>query len=130
MCVQCRPGDKVALQWECMPRSRFAGQRLFPCPVTTVSHLMRKHRLPRLDLLKIDVEGSELDVLLGIDPADYPNIHRIVAEVHGSCDEQSTMCGPPTTVIGLLEERGYTVHTEPGFPACNTILFAIQRSKR
>lgn len=127
--MQCRPADKVALQSECMPRSRFAGQRLFQCPVTTVSALMRKHRLPRVDLLKIDVEGSELDVLLGIDPADYPNIHRIVAEVHGSSSEQSAMCRPTKRVVGLLEKQGYTVHTAPGFPACNTMLFAIRISK-
>ncbi|MEE1940650.1 FkbM family methyltransferase [Streptomyces sp. TRM 70361] len=35
----------------------------------------------RVDLLKIDVEGAEIDVLEGIDADDWPRIDRVVAEV-------------------------------------------------
>ena len=41
-----------------------------------------------VDLLKIDVEGSELDVLRGIDAADWPRIRQVVLETHGSGRQQ------------------------------------------
>ena len=44
------------------------------CAMTTVSALMAEHDLERIDLLKIDVEGAELDVLRGIRPEDWPRI--------------------------------------------------------
>ena len=46
------------------------------CAMTTVSALMAEHKLERIDLLKIDVEGAELDVLRGICPGDWPRIHQ------------------------------------------------------
>ena len=36
----------------------------------------------KIDLLKIDVEKGELEVLNGIEDADWPRIHQIVMEVH------------------------------------------------
>ena len=35
--------------------------------------------IERVDLLKIDVEKAELDVLAGIEPADWPRIRQVVA---------------------------------------------------
>jgi FkbM family methyltransferase len=55
---------------------------------------------PTIDLLKIDVEGAELDVLHGIDNRHWPTIARIVAEVQdvgGRLDE----------VLELLHRRGF-----------------------
>lgn len=54
-----------------------------------------------LDLVKIDVEGAELDVLEGIDPGDWPRIRQFVIEVqdlHGRLGE----------VLRLLAEHGFT----------------------
>ncbi|MDB5643073.1 MAG: FkbM family methyltransferase [Hyphomicrobiales bacterium] len=42
----------------------FATRRL---PIATLAQLAREHALPRVDFLKIDVEGAEIDVLRGID---------------------------------------------------------------
>jgi FkbM family methyltransferase len=36
----------------------------------------------RIDLVKIDVEGAELEVLQGIDDHDWPRIDAVVVEVH------------------------------------------------
>ena len=51
------------------------------CAMTTVSALMAEHDLERIDLLKIDVEGAELDVLRGIRPEDWPRIHQASAHL-------------------------------------------------
>jgi FkbM family methyltransferase len=40
------------------------------CQVKTISQIIREHNIKHIDLLKIDVEKSELDVLLGIDERD------------------------------------------------------------
>jgi FkbM family methyltransferase len=53
------------------------------CEFVRLSSFLRSERIGRVDLLKIDVEGSELDVLRGIDPEDWPRIAQISAEVHG-----------------------------------------------
>jgi|HubBroStandDraft_3_1064219.scaffolds.fasta_scaffold01234_1 natural product biosynthesis luciferase-like monooxygenase protein/FkbM family methyltransferase len=52
------------------------------CPMTTVSQAIRAHGVERIDLLKIDVEGSEVDVLRGIADEDWPRIDQLAIEVH------------------------------------------------
>ncbi|CAN0151235.1 unnamed protein product, partial [Ectocarpus sp. 13 AM-2016] len=46
----------------------------------------------KIDLLKIDVEGAELDVLLGIEQQDWPKIKQVVAEVHPVGDRVTRAC--------------------------------------
>jgi FkbM family methyltransferase len=60
----------------------FSNSRTYSCRFKTLSDTMREYNVPRIDLLKIDVEGSELDVLLGIHENDWHKIKQIVAEVH------------------------------------------------
>lgn len=50
--------------------------------VSTLSELLRDKRLDRIDLLKLDVERSELDILRGIEETDWPKIRQAVVEVH------------------------------------------------
>jgi FkbM family methyltransferase len=52
------------------------------CELRTISDIMVEHRVSRIDLLKVDVEGEELEVLRGIDEADWEKIGQIVVEVH------------------------------------------------
>jgi len=52
-----------------------------PCQVCTVSDLIRQHELDRIDVLKIDVEGAELDVLDGIEAGHWPRIRQVAAEI-------------------------------------------------
>ncbi len=66
-------------------------------PVTTVEELLAKHGFPQLDLLCVDTEGTELNVLKGVDLKKWkPKV--IVTE----CWETE---GP---IDGYLQDLGYT----------------------
>jgi nonribosomal peptide synthetase DhbF len=52
------------------------------CPCKTLSDVIRENGIDHVDLLKIDVEGSEIMVLEGIHEDHWPMIRALVAEVH------------------------------------------------
>lgn len=60
---------------------RFDAQRV-EARFRRLSEVVREHGVERIDLLKIDVQKSELDVLRGIDEEHWPLIGQIVLEVH------------------------------------------------
>ena len=72
----------------------------FECRVETISEVMRQEALTAIDLLKIDVEKAEWDVLLGIEPQDWPRIRQVVVEVHD-------LGGRLGRVLALLEGHGF-----------------------
>lgn len=52
------------------------------CQLKTLSEIVRKQKIERINLLKIDVEKGELEVLLGIEDRDWQKIEQVVVEVH------------------------------------------------
>jgi FkbM family methyltransferase len=76
------------------------------CPVRTVSDVVREYALPRIDLLKVDVERGELDVLAGIDAEDWPRIRQVAVEVHDL--DHGRVAG----IAALLRKHGFTVVTD------------------
>lgn len=52
------------------------------CQMKTISDIVRENNIQQIDLLKVDVEKSELDVLLGIEEHDWQKIKQVVVEVH------------------------------------------------
>jgi natural product biosynthesis luciferase-like monooxygenase protein/FkbM family methyltransferase len=52
------------------------------CRLRPLSDLIRELAIERIDLLKVDVEKSELAVLQGIADADWPKIAQVVLEIH------------------------------------------------
>jgi FkbM family methyltransferase len=71
------------------------------CPLRTISEVLREYQLPRIDLLKIDCEGAEWQVLMGIAAEDWPKIQQVVVEVHdhdGRADQ----------VRALLKSHGFS----------------------
>jgi 31-O-methyltransferase len=75
------------------------------CPVKTLSEIVAEQAIGSIDLLKIDVEKSELAVLRGLRETDWPKVRQIVAEVHDSD-------GALEAVRGLLVEHGFSVIQE------------------
>ncbi len=59
------------------------GARHVSCEVTSLSEILRCHEVERVDLLKIDAEGSELLIVQGIESVHWETcIKAMVAEVH------------------------------------------------
>lgn len=75
------------------------------CQVRRLSDVIREQNIKQIDLLKIDVEKSELDVLEGIEDSDWTKIKQLVVEVHD-------VYGRLDYVISLLKDRNYTVTVE------------------
>lgn len=71
----------------------------FPTQLRTLSSVMEEQGVECIDLLKINVEKSELDVLRGIKDADWKRIKQIVLEV----DVQENL----RAILSLLERQGY-----------------------
>jgi FkbM family methyltransferase len=51
--------------------------------VRPLSPVLDEHGVDRIDLLKVDVEGAELDVLRGIEDRHWPLVRQAVVEVEG-----------------------------------------------
>lgn len=73
--------------------------------IRPLSEVLDEQGIERVDLLKIDVEGSELETLAGIADRHWPLIQQIVLEV-----EQWPERRP--LIEQMLGERGFTVHCE------------------
>ena len=80
-----------------------------PCKVRTVSDIIAQLDLARIDLLKIDIEGAEMDALRGIAEPDWRRIRQLAMEVSpgrkGSLDE----------LIERLRARGFAKVTAESF---------------
>ncbi|WP_293105514.1 FkbM family methyltransferase, partial [Moorena sp. SIO3I6] len=78
----------------------FQTQQQVNCQLRTLSEVIREQGVEQIDLLKIDVEKSELEVLEGIESEDWSKIKQIVVEVHD-------INGRLAAVEELLKAQGY-----------------------
>jgi FkbM family methyltransferase len=74
-------------------------------PVQRLSAFLTEDR--PVDLLKVDVEGAELDVLQGIDPAQWPLIRQTILEVQQDAGRLAAVCD-------LLRGHGLEPSVGPG----------------
>ncbi|MFM9059134.1 MAG: FkbM family methyltransferase [Planctomycetaceae bacterium] len=103
-------------------RHYYRGERVV-CRVCTLSGFIRDERLEHVDLLKLDVERSELDILTGLEEADWPKIRQAVVEVHDDSDV--------APVAERFERHGFRVTVERH--ACydnRTMLYATSGRQR
>ena len=78
--------------------------RTVSAQLRTLSSVIAEEGIDRIDLLKINVEKSELDVLRGVRAEDWPKIRQLVIEV-----DQRENLEPITT---LLEAHGFETLVE------------------
>ncbi|NEO28035.1 MAG: FkbM family methyltransferase [Kamptonema sp. SIO4C4] len=79
------------------------------CQLKTLSEIIKENQIEKINLLKIDVEKSEYNVLLGIEVQDWPKIEQIVVEVHNLENRLDK-------ISNLLKEQGFSeveVEQEP-----------------
>jgi FkbM family methyltransferase len=79
----------------------------YRCTTRRLSEVIHEQGVPRIDMLKVDVQRAEADVLRGVDEEHWPLIRRIALEVH---DEPGTATeGRLAVLTGELRERGFEV---------------------
>ncbi len=113
--------DRIMRHAEALLAERLKSET-YECRLRTLSEVMREEQLDRIDLLKIDVQKSELDVVNGIAPQDWPAIRQIVIEVHD-------FEGRLRQVTELLEAKGYRVNIEQDDHYRESILYNVFASR-
>jgi len=96
---------------------RFQGKTVH-CELRTISQIISEHQIEKIDLIKINVEKSEYDILLGIDEADWAKIDQLVIEVHKGE-------GRMTNIQALLQKHGYAFAIEQNAALQDTVLHMI-----
>lgn len=86
--------------------ARFGGARQVDVKVERLSHFLEDYPdIKSIDLLKVDVEGAELDVIKGLDDAHWALVRNVVLETW----EPS---GIRPEIEKLLESKGFTITRE------------------
>lgn len=70
------------------------------CQISTISKVIQENGVSHIDLLKVDVEGDELEVLQGVQAEDWKKIQQVVIEVNDIDDRLNQ-------VKTLLEASGF-----------------------
>ncbi|MGC1859567.1 MAG: FkbM family methyltransferase [Methylocystis sp.] len=99
-----------------------------PCEVCTLSDLIRRQSLERVDLLKIDIEGAEIEALQGIEEQDWQKIQQLAIEVAPAHKDALTPLGDRLQFIGFatvaIESfHGGSVITDDPMPC---MLYAVR----
>ena len=90
----------------------------YECRLRTLSEVIAEEGVERIDLLKVDVEKSELDVLRGLTAGDWTKVRQVVLEVHdtgGRLDE----------VTSLLRQHGFEFVVEQDYLLKGTGLYNV-----
>jgi FkbM family methyltransferase len=114
--------DDLMRHMDDLLEERFRGET-FECRLRPLSAVIREESVERIDLLKIDVQKSEVDVLKGLGEEDWKKVRQIVIEVHdigGRLDE----------VTAMLEARGYRVEAEQDDMYEGSVLYNLYAVRR
>ena len=114
--------EELLPRFEELSEQRFAS-RSFVCNLETLSSVVEKHAVERIDLVKIDVQKAELDVLRGIEDRHWPRIRQVVMEVHD-------LRGQKEQVVDLLRGHGFDVHVEQDDLYQGTVIYNVYAIRR
>ena len=117
-------GELLAQYADELLASQFLSET-FTCQLCTLSEVIRENAIQHINLLKIDVEKSELDVLNGVHEEDWQKIEQIVVEVHDQHEHLAL-------VMDLLRRHDYYLTVEQADLLTNTGLYTVyaRRSSR
>ena len=93
-------------------------KQTYQCQANTLSAVIREEGIDRIDLLKVDVEKSELPVLKGIAKEHWNIIKQVVVEVH---DIDGTL----NEVLNLLQSNGFKTETKKDPILENTVMTTV-----
>lgn len=77
---------------------------MYMCELKSLSDVLQEEQIECVNLLKVDVEKSEFDVLMGIREKDWHKIKQIVVEAHNKYLLYQ--------VVELLQQHGYDITVE------------------
>jgi FkbH-like protein/non-ribosomal peptide synthase protein (TIGR01720 family)/FkbM family methyltransferase len=100
-----RVGHEVLTELSAHLVNQRLAHQLLVRPIRRLSDVLRTEAFETIDLLKIDVEKSELALIAGLDESDWAKVHQVVMEIHDRGD------AIPSTVQ-LLERHGFDVVIE------------------
>ena len=79
----------------------------YKCQMATLSTLLDEWQVDKIDLLKIDIQGSEVDAFQGLRPEHWEKIDSIAMEVNTFLGQSVD-----TDICSILERQGYRVIRE------------------
>jgi amino acid adenylation domain-containing protein/FkbM family methyltransferase len=85
--------------------------REFKVRLRRLSSVIAEEGIERIDLLKIDVQRYELDILAGIDDADWPRVQQVAVEVHdlaGEADRTAEILRRAGMRVTVLQDELHT----------------------
>ena len=94
----------------------------FTCNMRTLSQVIREENVTKIDLLKIDVEKSELDVLRGLEESHWTLVNQVVVEVH---DIDKTL----DKVLTLLNKNGFKTNVEQDPVLRDTNIYSVYATR-
>jgi FkbM family methyltransferase len=78
-------------------------------PMITLSHLLKKEKIKKIDLLKLDVEGAELDILENMAYNDAKRIYQISVEFHHFLDH--SLKKRAQIISQKMKSLGYNIYS-------------------
>lgn len=82
-------------------------ERPVEVPGRTLAGIVGELGLGRIDLLKMDIEGAELEVLAGVDPALMREVGQMTVEFHGAREFGFGLSREVEEVIRRMEGMGF-----------------------
>ena len=74
--------------------------------ITTLSNIIDQYNINKIDLLKIDVEGNELNVIKGIRPEHFNKIKYMIIEIENYRE------GNRDEILSILNKYGFKIDNE------------------
>jgi len=83
------------------------------CKIRKLSQVLKEEGIDKIDILKVDVEGAELDVMKGMSTEDWKMVQTFAVEVHDG-DSIRNLAG----VRDILTKNGFTDIRQVQDPSC------------